>query len=205
MQAEAQPGGALPRLGGTPGRLCVEPARAQRSRHLPGAQERRVSPISAPLLGNPETEQDSLQRPQGPGAQALMPGQCGGTPPRVLGTGRVRMSECGLPARALAPLAAGCPRPPGPPASTCYTQPSGESRATQRTSSKGACHGWRNRPREGSPWSDASHSTTPQRLPGPTAPLGRGPEQGMSHRRLARKSRVSAHKHRPWEATAPRQ
>lgn len=67
MQAEAQPGGALPRLGGTPGRLCVEPARAQRSRHLPGAQERRVSPISAPLLGNPETEQDSLQRPQGPG------------------------------------------------------------------------------------------------------------------------------------------
>lgn len=57
-------------------------------------------------------------------------------PPRLLGTGKVGMSELPAAGQLPVPLEAGSQRPPGPAClSTCYAQPSGESQALKEPAS----------------------------------------------------------------------
>lgn len=178
-QAEGQAGDALPRLGGTPGHPCAEPAPDQQNRPPPGAQEREVSPTSVPLLGTTKTKQDSLQRQRGPGGRDSCQGS--GVPPGQ-GPGIRILTLCSSQGAGLRQggreRAWGSCQGPGPAGSWFPEAPGPDCPHTLHAAFRGKPGGLENqlegtlswmgklRPGEESAWSDANHSTNTARAHG---------------------------------------
>ena len=178
-QAEGQAGDTLPRLGGTPGHPCAEPAPDQQNRPPPGAQERGVSPTCAPLLGTAKTKQDSLQRQRGPRA---------GTPVRAVGCRPGQGPGIGILTLCSSQGAGrrqggrerawGSCQGPGPAGSWFPEAPGPDCPHTLHAAFRGKPDGLENqpegtlswmgklRPGEESAWSDANHSTNTARAHG---------------------------------------